>query len=49
MAQEVSLGYVKQGGAHIRYCCNRANIDYPKDKEDSHGIGGIVGEHRKGE
>lgn len=37
------LGYVKQGGAHVRYCCNRANIDYPKDKEDSHGIGGIVG------
>ena len=21
------LGYVKQGGAHVRYCCNRANID----------------------
>ena len=36
------LGYVKQGGAHVRYCCNRANIDYPKDKEDSHGIGGIA-------
>lgn len=41
------LGYVKQGGAHIRYCCNRANIDYPKDKEDSHGIGGIVGSIEK--
>ena len=32
------LGYVKQGGAHVRYCCNRANIDYPKDKEDSHAL-----------
>lgn len=41
------LGYVKQGGAHVRYCCNRANIDYPKDKEDSHGIGGIVGSIEK--
>ena len=41
------LGYVNQGGAHIRYCCNRANIDYPKDKEDSHGIGGIVGSIEK--
>ena len=41
------LGYVKQGGAHARYCCNRANIDYPKDKEDSHGIGGIVGSIEK--
>lgn len=41
------LGYVKQGGAHVRYCCNRANIDYPKDKEDSHGIGGIVGNIEK--
>lgn len=37
------LGYVKQGGAHIRYCCNRANINYAKDKENSNGIGGIVG------
>ena len=41
------LGYVKQGGAHVRYCCNRANIDYPKDKEDSHGIGGNVGSIEK--
>ena len=41
------LGYVKLGGAHVRYCCNRANIDYPKDKEDSHGIGGIVGSIEK--
>ena len=41
------LGYVKQGGAHVRYCCNRANIDHPKDKEDSHGIGGIVGSIEK--
>lgn len=41
------LGYVKQGGTHVRYCCNRANIDYPKDKEDSHGIGGIVGSIEK--
>lgn len=41
------LGYVKQGGAHVRYCCNRANIDYPKDKEDSHDIGGIVGSIEK--
>lgn len=41
------LGYVKQGGAHVRYCCNRANIDYPKDKKDSHGIGGIVGSIEK--
>ena len=41
------LGCVKQGGAHVRYCCNRANIDYPKDKEDSHGIGGIVGSIEK--
>ena len=41
------LGYVKQGGAQVRYCCNRANIDYPKDKEDSHGIGGIVGSIEK--
>lgn len=41
------LGYVKQGGAHVRYCCDRANIDYPKDKEDSHGIGGIVGSIEK--
>ena len=41
------LGYVKQGGAHVRYCCNRANIDYPKDKEDSHGIGRIVGSIEK--
>lgn len=41
------LGYVKQGGAHVRYCCNRANIDYPKDKEGSHGIGGIVGSIEK--
>ena len=41
------LGYVKQGGAHVRYCCNRANIDYPKDKEDSHGIGGLVGSIEK--
>ena len=41
------LGYVKQGGAHVRYCCNRANIDYPKDEEDSHGIGGIVGSIEK--
>lgn len=41
------LGYVKQGGAHVHYCCNRANIDYPKDKEDSHGIGGIVGSIEK--
>lgn len=41
------LGYVKQGRAHVRYCCNRANIDYPKDKEDSHGIGGIVGSIEK--
>ena len=41
------LGYVKQGGAHVRYCCNWANIDYPKDKEDSHGIGGIVGSIEK--
>lgn len=41
------LGYVKQGGAHVRYCCNRANIGYPKDKEDSHGIGGIVGSIEK--
>ena len=41
------LGYVKQGGAHVRYCCNRVNIDYPKDKEDSHGIGGIVGSIEK--
>lgn len=37
------LGYVKQGGAHIRYCCNRANLNYAKDKENSDGIGGIVG------
>ena len=41
------LGYVKQGGAHVRYCCNRANIDFPIDKEDSHGIGGIVGSIEK--
>lgn len=41
------LGYVKQGGAHIRYCCNRANLDYPKEKEDKHGVGGIVGSIEK--
>lgn len=41
------LGYVKQGGAHIRYCCNRANLSYAKDKENSHGIGGIVGSIEK--
>lgn len=37
------LGFVHMGGAHVRYCCNRANINFPEDKEKCHGIGGIVG------
>lgn len=41
------LGHVDLGGAHIRYCCNRANINYQKTKENNHGIGGIVGSIEK--
>lgn len=38
------LGYEEAGGVvEIRYCCNRANINCPKEKENNHGIGGIVG------
>lgn len=38
------VGYFNGGnGMHIRYCCNRGTVDFPKSKEDYGCVGGILG------
>ncbi len=38
------VGYFSGGnGMHIRYCCNRGTVDFPKSKEDYGCVGGILG------
>lgn len=37
------IGYNANGGVHITFSCNRADINFVKSKENSYGVGGLAG------